>query len=339
MGKRQLRVVSFVLVLATVWAGRAMAADPNLVGWWPLNEGSGDTVADLSGSGMNGTIINPAGGLGLDGSVWIEDAERGMVLSFNGVNGTGACVTTGVTIPAMDLTTDFTWMFWCRQDASQGFTAATGGNDVILGNRYGGTAAPLQFVKFTPTNFEFYNGDNTNFLTYPEVMPPSVWVHNVTVKKGATLTYYRDGSEVRSITLTKTMDANPLYMGADAFSGVQEAWSGCLSDVRIYNKAVTQLEILAADRRRRTDRYGSRLCREGPRASTARSMPSGTTHRRSLSFLWRIRPMPPAPGRCCMMRRISTFSWTSPTTVCKMIRPVPGRTTAWRSTSTAAIPS
>jgi len=151
-----------------------------------------------------------------------------------------------VTIPAMDLTTDFTWMFWCKQDASQGITVATGGNDVILGNRYGGTASPLQFVKFTPTNFEFYNGDNTNFITYPEPMPSSVWVHNATVKDGDKLTYYRDGFEVRSITLTKTVDANPFYMGADGYSGVQEAWCGCLSDVRIYNKAVTRLEILAA---------------------------------------------------------------------------------------------
>ncbi|MGE5294131.1 MAG: LamG-like jellyroll fold domain-containing protein [Solirubrobacterales bacterium] len=246
MRKRLLHVACFVLVLGTISAGTAMAADPNLVGWWPLNEGSGDTVADLSGGGMNGTIINPAGGLGLDGSVWIEDAERGTVLNFNGVNGTGACVKTGMTIPAMDLTTDFTWMFWCKQDASQGVTAATGGNDVILGNRYGGTSAPLQFVKFTPTNFEYYNGDNTNFIAYPQPMPSTVWVHNATVKDGDKLTYYRDGVMVRSITLTKTVDANPFYMGADAYNGVQEAWCGCLSDVRLYNKAATQLDVLAA---------------------------------------------------------------------------------------------
>ncbi len=245
MCKRLLYLASFALVLGLAFAGGTKAADPNLVGWWPLDEGAGETAVDLSGSGGDGTIINPNGGLGPDGSVWVEDPERGMVLSFNGVNGTGACVTTGVTIPAMDLTTDFTWMFWCKQDASQGFTADTGGNDVILGNRYGGTGSPLQFVKFTPTNFEFYNNDNTNFVTYPEVMPSSVWVHNVTVKDGDKLTYYRDGFEVRSITLTKTVDANPFYMGADGFNGVQEAWCGYLSDVRIYNRAATRLEILA----------------------------------------------------------------------------------------------
>ncbi len=244
MGKKVIHLTACILALGLAGAGGAKAADPNLVGWWPLNEGSGSTVGDLSGRGTNGTINNPNGGLGVDGSVWIKDAERSMVLSFNGVNGTGACVIAG-TIPAMDLKNDFTWMFWCKQDVSQGFTSSTGGNDVILGNRYGGTTAPLQFIKFTPTNFEYYNGDNTNFINYPDI-PSGVWVHNATVKRGATLTYYRDGIEVLSIKLTKTVDANPFYMGADGYSGVQEAWCGCLSDVRLYNKALTRLEVLAA---------------------------------------------------------------------------------------------
>ncbi len=244
MCKKVIHLMACVLVVGLAAAGGARAADPNLVGWWPLNDGSGATVVDLSGKGTNGTINNPNGGLGVNGSVWIQDAERGMVLSFNGVNGTGACVIAG-TIPAMDLKNDFTWMFWCKQDVSQGFTSSTGGNDVILGNRYGGTTAPLQFIKFTPTNFEWYNADNTNFINYPDI-PSGVWVHNATVKRGETLTYYRDGIEVLSIKITKTVTANPFYMGADGYSGVQEAWCGCLSDVRLYNKALTRLEVLAA---------------------------------------------------------------------------------------------
>ncbi len=244
MGKKMMCLTCLIWVLSLAGAGGTQAADPNLVGWWPLNDGSGATVADLSGRGTNGTINNLNGGLGVNGSVWIQDGERGMVLSFNGVNGTGACVIAG-TIPAMDLKNDFTWMFWCKQDVSQGFTSSTGGNDVILGNRYGGTTSPLQFIKFTPTNFEYYNGDNTNFINYPDI-PSGVWVHNATVKRGATLTYYRDGIEVLSIKLTKTVTANPFYMGADGYSGVQEAWCGCLSDVRLYNKALTRLEVLAA---------------------------------------------------------------------------------------------
>jgi len=230
----------FVLVFSLALAGGTKAADPNLVGWWPLNEGIGDTATDLSGSGRDGTINNPNGGLGLDGSVWIEDAERGMVLSFNGDNSAGAYVVTAGLIPAMDLTNDFTWMVWCKQD-----NAGTGVNEVMLGNRYGGTSDPLQFVKFTPTKFEYYNADTaySSSITYPVPIPDGVWVHNAAVKQGAKLTYYRDGVEVLSSTLTKTMDANPFYMGGDPQG---ERWRGCLSDVQLYNKAVTRLGILAA---------------------------------------------------------------------------------------------
>jgi hypothetical protein len=32
-----------------------------LVGWWPMNEGAGQTVRDWSGHGNNGTLGNSAG--------------------------------------------------------------------------------------------------------------------------------------------------------------------------------------------------------------------------------------------------------------------------------------
>ena len=45
--------------------------------------------------------------------------------------------------------------------------------------------------------------------------------------------------------MTKTVDANPFYMGADAYSGVVEAWQGYLSDVRLYSRALSAAEISA----------------------------------------------------------------------------------------------
>jgi hypothetical protein len=162
-----------------------------------------------------------------------------MVISFNGTDGTGACVTTTLTIPKLTLQNDFTWAFWAKQDNSQ----ATN-NDTILGNRYGGTASPLQFTKFTPTRFECYNDDGSyvNGVNYNSI-PNGVWVHHALVIHGASQTYYRDGVATLTNTMTKTLDANPFYMGADAFSGVVEAWQGYLSDVRLYTRALTLAEI------------------------------------------------------------------------------------------------
>ena len=218
----------------------AGAADPDLIGWWPLNEGSGDTVADLSASGNDGAIANTdSGGLGDGGSAWFNDPERGMVLSFNGDDATGAYVSTDLILPAMTLENDFTWAFWIKQDSDQ----ATD-NDTMLGNRYGGTASPLQFIKFTPTRFEFYNDDGSYLegINYDPI-PADVWTHQTVVKDGTSLTYYRNGEETLTNTITKTIDENPFSMGGDA-TNAAEMWRGYMSDVRLYTKALSAAEVL-----------------------------------------------------------------------------------------------
>ena len=214
--------------------------DPNLIGWWKMEEGSGTIVQDSSGHDKHGTIYNYTGGLGLNGAVWVSDPERGTVLSFDGNDAAGAYVDAG-TIPAMDLAGGFTWTFWARQDAAQSTAIPGGGNDVMLGNRFGGTETPLQFVKFTPTKFEYFNDYDLMAIDYQD-LPGGHWVHHAVVKKGATLTYYRDGVQAGTRTLTKTMDENPFFMGGDTGG---ERWRGWLSDVRIYDRGLSAAEIRA----------------------------------------------------------------------------------------------
>ncbi|HPC96762.1 MAG TPA: sugar-binding protein [Sedimentisphaerales bacterium] len=242
MWKRWLYLASFALVLGLAFAGGTKAADPNLVGWWPLNDGAGETVVDLSGSGTDGTIHNPSGGLGPDGSVWVEDPERGMVISFNGA-ANGAYVRAG-TIPQMTLTNDFTWAFWAKQDAGQ-----TGINDIIFGNRMNENAVdfvPRQFIKFTPTKFEWHmNGNGNDNMEYEDI-PADVWLHHAVVKVGNQLTYYRNGIEGGSKTITQALDfPQPLFFGGDNEGAEGENWRGFLSDARIYNRALTKLEVQA----------------------------------------------------------------------------------------------
>ena len=234
-------MIYLVLVLGMVLASVARAADPDLIGWWKLDEGSGDTTIDWSGSGNDGTIHNAdSGGMGTGGSAWFNDPERGMVLSFNGDNSSGAYVSTDLIIPAMSLENDFTWAFWGKQIGD-----GTGVNEMILGNRFDGTQSPLQFIKFTPTKFEFYNLDTsyTDGITYPTPIPDGVWVHHVVVKDGASLTYYRDAEVIASSTPTKPIDENPFFMGGEADGW---RWAGYISDARVYNKALTVPEILGA---------------------------------------------------------------------------------------------
>ena len=225
-----------------VWSFRTIPvvpiSDPDLIGWWKLDEGYGDVSVDWSGYGNHGTINNTDGGLGEDGSTWVDDPQRGMVLSFNGDNSSGTYVSGGQ-IPPMTLTNGFTWAFWTKQDEDQGTEIPGQGNDVVLGNRYGGTVSPVQFIKFTPGNFEYYNDGHYGTIDYEDI-PAGMWVHHAVVKDGATLTYYRNGEMAGTNTATATIDTNPLYFGGDADG---ERWRGYLSDVRIYSKALTADEV------------------------------------------------------------------------------------------------
>ncbi len=240
MYARIFRSISLVVILSVILPNAASAVDPDLIGWWPLNEGAGDTAFDLSASGNNGTIRNAtSGGLGDGGSVWFDDPERGMVISFNGDDASGALVNTDLIIPAMTMDNGFSWAFWAKQHPDQETN-----NDTILGNRYGGTTSPLQFIKFTPTRFEFFNEDYDYLeaVNYDPI-PGDVWVHHVVSKDGPNLTYYRNGVESGTNTITKTIDENPFFMGGDGQNNA-ELWQGYLSDVRLYTRPLSAGEVL-----------------------------------------------------------------------------------------------
>ncbi|UCD51573.1 MAG: laminin G domain-containing protein, partial [Phycisphaerales bacterium] len=213
--------------------------DPILVGWWTLNEGSGEMASDMSGSDMHGTINNPANGLGADGSVWAEDADLGTVISFDGTAG-GAYVRAG-SIPQMTLRNNFTWAFWAKQ------APGNGANDIILGNRMDENAVdfvPRQFIKFTPTKFEWHmNGNGDDNMEYEDI-PDDVWLHHVVVKTGDQLTYYRNGMVAGAGTITQALDVpQPLFFGGDNEGSEGENWAGYMSDVRIYDGALSQEQV------------------------------------------------------------------------------------------------
>jgi len=214
----------------------------NLWGHWPLNEGSGDVAADISGNNFDAIITNhESGGLALDGSVWVEDVDFGTVLSFNGVNGTGAFATVGLppafgTLPAMDLNNDFTWSLWAKSE--QGAN-----NDTILGNRYapdGSEYNPREFIKFTSSQFEFHTSGAGQNIDYDDLIIGE-WNHHVAVKDGADLSYYRNGVLISSIVITEApLNEFPLYFGGFGL----ENWQGFLSDVRLWERAITAGEAL-----------------------------------------------------------------------------------------------
>ena len=74
MCKKLIYLMSFVLVLGVALTSTANAADPNLVGYWTFDEGSGTTAFDYSGNNYHGTIT---------GAEWVTGQLAG-ALRFNG---------------------------------------------------------------------------------------------------------------------------------------------------------------------------------------------------------------------------------------------------------------
>jgi hypothetical protein len=198
-----------------------------LLSYWPVREGSGTTVANAVSGGVNATLVN---------ATWTSDSQHGAVLDFNG---TSAYATAG-TIPALSQSVStFTWSFWWKQ------LAVPNASSVIFGNRSGGTASPVQFCKFTPSNFEYYRGAGIGFMPY--TLPSGEWLHVCAVKNGGSLAYYVNGSVVGSTTANGDLDANPLFWGGDP--GATTEWSrGQMDEVSIWNRALspTQVAQLAA---------------------------------------------------------------------------------------------
>jgi len=222
-------------------------ADPDLLGWWRLDEGDGNTAIDWSGHENHGEILNLDGGLGDDGAVWVDTPDKGMVLSFNGNDETGAVVKAG-RIPAIGANDSFTWAFWARQVGD-----GTGEFETILGNRDVGVQYP-RFIMFTPTKFEYFVNTGeyvidhsaiVEGLDYPD-FSDGVWTHHALTKEGSTLIYYRNGIKTTQNSTSVEQGENAFYMGGDLAGG---RWSGSMFNVKIYQRALSAGALASAMRR------------------------------------------------------------------------------------------
>ena len=180
--------------------------------------GSGTTWADLAGT-SNSTLTNGP----------LFDSNNGGSIVFDGSND---YATAGYQMPSQSSTTTFSWNLWIY--------LFSGNNqyDVIFGNRYG--PANLQFIKITPTSWEYYSNGGEN-ISY--TIPTNQWVNLCVVKNQGTHYYYSNASQVGTRSSNKSIVANPVFMGADAYSGVKEPSSVQFASAAIYDRALSSTEV------------------------------------------------------------------------------------------------
>ncbi|MDE1941316.1 MAG: LamG domain-containing protein, partial [Patescibacteria group bacterium] len=167
-----------------------------LVGWWKLNDGSGTTAADSSGSGNNGTLS------GSTLPTWTA-GEIGGALQFN----SAGFVNVGHS-SSLDLTSGFTLAFWIKYDSSSGY---------ILAKRSGATNSYSVLVSSSGAVYVVNAKGST--VSTGMTLPPGVWTHVALVvdDTGLDFTPYLNGiaGSTRSlVTAYPSAASQDLLLGA-----------------------------------------------------------------------------------------------------------------------------
>ena len=228
LGNKVIPMIGLVVCLGL--AQFSMAADPSLIGWWVLDEGSGEVVEDRSDSGVDGTLFGaPA---------WETDAERGTVLVLDGTDDY-------VEIPGPYELETYTLSLWFRFDGTPGGTGdvvslyAVSGHlhGVLLELRSDGTMRYLHRAEPMGTG-----GGTTEYTT--DTYDNGNWYHMAAVKTADTMTLYING-EVALTGSNSTSFEEPALVVLGTLGGTSNAryFTGAISDFRIYNRALAENEI------------------------------------------------------------------------------------------------
>jgi len=196
-----------------------------------LNEGSGSTANDASGTGNNGT---------LNGASWNGSGKYGGALSFDGANDW----LTVADANNLDLTTGMTLEAWVYPTALNSWETALlkeAGNELAYslyadnnGNDTGGPRRPAGYIR---------QGSNSYTATGSSQLPLNTWTHLAATYDGSALRLYVNGTQVSSLARSGSINTStgPLRVGGNAVWG--EYFNGSIDEVRVYSRALTTAEI------------------------------------------------------------------------------------------------
>jgi len=195
--------------------------DPDLLGWWTLDEGMGATAVDWSGHGHHGRIRG--------GAQWTYGVHGGALYLAGGAN---------VEIPALNVETNtVTMTAWVKRDGSQADWAG------ILFSREGSAVSGMGFGPANELRYH-WTGQYWDFVT--GIFPPAQeWFFTALVVEPTQGTLYYNGTGT-SATNAETHDPDPfdgaLRIGQDSQGG--RDLKGTVDDVRFYNKALSAAELM-----------------------------------------------------------------------------------------------
>jgi hypothetical protein len=141
----------------------------------------------------------------------------------NYFNGSNAYIYAAANAAFQFGTGDFTIEMWLN------FSANSGSYKCIFSNR--GTDATSVFLGINPSGkLVYYRGGD--LITDANVLATNTWVHVALVRNGSTITMYKDGTSVGSVTDTTNLTGNNCYIAQESTLS-SPYYPGYISNFRI----------------------------------------------------------------------------------------------------------
>jgi hypothetical protein len=217
----------------------ALYSNTGLVGYWPLNEGTGSSTIDQSGNGNGGTWSGTPAGNG--GTYYAAGKVGSYAGYFNGNTGNDSVVTNG-TVGA--LTSNFTVVAWINNPS---FSSV--GDFTVVGDRL--NAASGWEIE-TPTSGNsaallwrtFYGSSGNIYSAY--MLNSGTWYQVAAVQLNGSALLYVNGAQVLSQSITNPVAGSQAFaIGYIGVGSGGSSWLGSIDDVRIYNRTLSAAEIQA----------------------------------------------------------------------------------------------
>ena len=236
MCKKQVFWASLAFIMGMSLGFSPAQGQEGLVGYWKFDEASGTTAADMAGGDNDGTLIG-------DGLVW-SAGKFGGALLFPGdpIDARVQYPTTGMSV------TGGTVAMWGLLTDPQ---PETDGRYF-----YGHTTQPqfsnriqiyLQELTTPSRLLDIGLGDAHALDVDIIELPMEQWLHVALTWDNGNYAVYLDGEEISSGTYSGLAALHPTAdIGNDGSSGPYEAFGGLLDEVKLYDRALSAVEVLSA---------------------------------------------------------------------------------------------
>jgi hypothetical protein len=219
-----------IVVVLSLMALQARAADKSLVLYLPFDEGAGTTAKDLSSYSNPGTVVG--------GAAWVA-GPKGTALEF--VAGSRVTIPE---IPPYDVTAEVSLLAWVKATTVPNWARVidksqwqTSGFDLVLTQNVG------------LPRLEFFVNNTTSQVDGTTVVADNEWHFIAGTFGNKTLHMYVDGQRQGEAQSAGQVDINPndwpLMVAGEASSNGGQQYFGSIDEVAMYNRALSADEVMA----------------------------------------------------------------------------------------------